>query len=166
MLEELEKLAAALEAGKEKNTPSKTAVNVIDLSLPYNHMFNPAAKRAMTNKVDGLIVKRKKTVIDNLKLDALDTVHFFAVIASSPEKLVKAARIITNDINYLSEKGYVTGCLLPLSCVKLATEPFQLEKYAVSCYVSLTEEGSKWLETQACGSHMKEPEKLPTALTV
>lgn len=143
LVSELESLQVALEAGSDKTIIKGSALDTHDLSIPYSYMFSPAAKRGMLNKVKELCPKRKLQFISTLETEVIDKVEYFTAIAVSPEKIVKAARIITDLINSYAAKGHITGCLSPLSYIKLVNEPHQLENYAVYCFVSMTEEGSK-----------------------
>ena len=151
--EQLKELIKTLE--ETKLTPGK-ALDTYDLSIPYSYMFTPAAKRGMATKVQSLLHKRKLQVISTLDTEVVDKVHYFSAVAMGEEKIVKAARIITDMINDLAAKGYVTGCLAPLSYIRLCTEPHQLEQYAVFCFVSLSEEGTKIVEQDRSGYITKE----------
>lgn len=137
------------------------ALNIIDLSLPYNHMFSPAAKRGMANKVKSLNPEREIKVITTLQNKVTDRVEYLGALAMGEEKLVKAARIVADHINRYAALGYVTGCLSPLGAIRLATEPHELEKYAVFCFVSLSEAGTAMSEEERSPIRI-EPGAVPT----
>ena len=135
-------LSKAIEASSEKIVQGP-ALSTHDLSIPYSHMLSAAAKCGMANKVKDLFPKRKLQFLSTTQEEVIDVVQFFSAIAVGPEKIAKAARIITDLINGFAAKGYVTGCLAPLSYIKLINEPHTLERYAVYCFVAMTEEGDK-----------------------
>lgn len=147
----LKALTEALKVSNSELTEGPT-LQTVDLTVPYSHMWTPAAKLGMANRITGLVNKRENKVVRTLETHTLDRVHFFNGIAVGEDKIVKAARAVTNDINWLAGQGYVTGCLTPLSYLQLSVEPFQLPEFAVFCYISLTPEGSECvqdLETHA-----------------
>lgn len=119
---------------------------IIDLSLAYSYMFNAAAKKAMAVKITTLTPRRE------LKADPLgrtfvdDKMGYFSVMARGDEKIVEAAKCISDFINDLAGRGFVTGCLAPMSAITLFTEPHRPNEYAVFCYVSLTPEGEEHLD--------------------
>ncbi len=125
------------------------ALTSYDLTIPYSHMFSTAAKHALSRKVTELNPKRK-TLLAPIEGEVYDKVEFFSAIAVGPEKVVKAARIITDLINHYAAKGYVTGCLAPLSYIKLFSEPHELPKYAIFCFVAMSDQGCKALEAAKC----------------
>lgn len=120
------------ESISEQLSSKKPAVSIssdqVDLSLAYNHMFSPAAKRGLARKVTILAPAGEKFA-------------YFAVLALGEEKIVKAAREIANAINSLAGKGCVTGCLSNLFVMPIANKPHELEKFVVCCFPVLTEEG-------------------------
>jgi hypothetical protein len=121
-------------------------IKIIDLSLAYNHMLSAAAKKAMAVKITTLTPRRE------LKADPLgrtfvdDKMGYFSVMARGDEKIVEAAKLISDFINDLAGRGFVTGCLAPMSAIALFTEPHRLNEYAVFCYVSLTPEGEEYCD--------------------
>lgn len=143
--QEVNELVKMLEEETEKVLTQGPVINVIDLSLAYNHLFSRASKRAMSHKVTSLIHQRTLKHIVDLKAVVLDKVEYFSVIVVGEENLIKGAEKIAALINSYSERGYVTGCLAPLSALSLISEPHEFEKWAVFCFVSFTEEGSKVL---------------------
>ena len=134
-------LIQTLEKKQEETVIEGPVLQTIDLSVAYSHMFSAAAKRGMATKVKELIHKRDITMPITLQTIAHDKVEFFGALAIGEEKIVKAGRLVAENINRYAAKGYVTGCLAPLAAIKLATEPHELPKYAVYCFVSLTQAG-------------------------
>lgn len=134
------------------------AIQITDLSLAYNHMFSPASERGMQTKVKSLNPEREIKVLNTTQLKVFDKVEYFAAVAVGKKNIVKAARQICELINKYSAKGYITGCLQPLSVMELPVEPFRLEEYTVLCFVSMTEEGSKELALEKSPLHKKEDE--------
>jgi hypothetical protein len=142
LIDQLSEMMKTLE--KESQTLVQGPVlTTHDLATPYSHMFTSAAKRGMANKVLELKPKRKLKFLTGLNSEVEDEVVFFTAIAVGPEKIVKAARIITDLINGYAAKGHITGCLSPLSYICLFSENYQLERYAVYCFPSMTAEGAK-----------------------
>lgn len=120
-------------------------LQVTDLSLPYNHLFNAAAKKAMKIKLTNLV----QTRVPSGQLTAvLEKVEFFSVVAVGERNIVKAAGKIANIVNEYALQGHVTGCLAPLSMISLYVEPFELSKYAVFCFVGMTQQGSNKLHEE------------------
>jgi len=128
------------------------ALQVHDLSLAYNHMFSAAAKKGMERKVTTQIVKREIVTVSQLSPQfAVDKVEYFSCIANGKEKLYKAARMVADNINRYAARGYVTGTLAPLSCIELCREPHELERYAVYCFVAMTQAGSTMAKNDTSG---------------
>lgn len=133
---------------KETEKPTEgTALNIVDMSLAYNHMFSPAAKLGMSRKIKDLNPEREIDHGSTQKIRTRDKVEYFAALVSGEEKIVKAARRIAEYINKLASKGYITGCLAPISALNMLSQPHELQKYAVMCFVAVTEDGSKMIAT-------------------
>lgn len=131
--------------GKNRKAKEIPTPDSLDLSLVYGHLFTPASILAMKNRLLGLSLTRLEANGET----ACDWVNFFSVICSE-EDVYTTAQSITKDINDLSEKGFVTGCLTPLSMVEFH-KPLPGRTFAVYCFVSLTEEGSQFAKT--CQTH-------------
>lgn len=148
----------------KKDLPYAYSPDPIDLSVTYSHMFSAASKKGMARHVEEKRPSRKLDGVDGLigKGVTSDVVHYFSIKARGAEKIVKAARMVTDDINLLSSKGFVTGTLMRLSCFKLDTQPHELDSYIVSCFISVTLLGDKWLEdNQLLSDHPAETSNPP-----
>src|SRR4051812_18683269 len=85
----------------EKTPLEPSPIQMIDLYLPYNHMFTPAAKRGLSRKINDLKPKRKIEFVSSLEDIVEDKIEYFQVVALGEEKLAKAARMITDYVNKL-----------------------------------------------------------------
>lgn len=126
---------------------AKAALNIDKIYLPLNHIFNQASKRAFQTSVDKTMIERTKTVITDLVVEVLDEVRYFGSTAVGECEIFDAAQKVASQVNEYADQGFVTGVLgCPLIMLKLATEPHELEKYAVLSYVALSPEGIKYLK--------------------
>ena len=154
-------LMDALEQGGYQEPPKSVAahaaLDIIDLSLAYNHMFSVATKRALSTSVKDLRPGRKIHYATALFNQVVDEVRQFAVVARGEEKVIEAAQKIVGILNELSEKEYVTGSLVRLSVIKLVNEPYQLERYLVFTYPSLNADGIRFLDNSDSGNDHVRP---------
>jgi hypothetical protein len=136
------------------------ALTVHDLSIPYAHMFSPAAKKGLSRRVESVLPKRTITTVGPSPglpgMEVIDSVQYFSIIVKGEEKIVKAARIITELLNKLAAKGYITGCLSPLSFISLPSESHELPTYAVYCWPVVTLDGVSMLEEEKPVFHVGE----------
>jgi hypothetical protein len=121
-------------------------------------MFSAAAKLGMSNKINSLLPKRTLKNPILLGTEVVDVVHYFSAVAVGADKMVKAARLVTDRINFYASKGCVTGRLSNLQAIQLINEPHELEKYAVCCFVALNHEGIEIAKTDDSGILVKEGE--------
>lgn len=141
ILKSLRELNEAIEAGSNledlERLKSKTEGNpivVTDLSIPYYSLLTRATEKAFSVKVNTLNPRR----IDSSFISPVeDKILFFSAHARGKENVYKAAKRVMEDINKLSAQGIVTGCFAPLSYLKLYTQDFELDAYAVFCFVSV-----------------------------
>jgi len=162
-------LADALKASEEavKELSSGTALNVIDLYFPYNNFFSKAAKCAMSVKVKKLRNTDKLSVTHTTALTCSVTYPTVGCVAVGEEAVWKAAKAVCKVVNELSRFGYVRGFIAPLTAVKLATEPHELEKWIVASFPMVSSEGQKLLEEDREFGELLCPEGgLPRACVV
>lgn len=130
-----------------KSAPTQgSSLKVEDIYLPLNHLFDQAAKRAFENVVTQLTIQRESKVVSTTKIKVIDQVRYFGAQAVGERKIFDACQKVANIVNLYANKGYVTGVLVKLCLMQLATEPFQLERYIVFSYVSLSPEGLEYLK--------------------
>ena len=150
-LSESEKLVKALDKGNkaksEKDLEQGTSLKVENIYLPLNHLFNQAAKRAFERHVDQEFTERKVSYVTSLEREVIDEVRYFGSVAVGERKIFDAAQKVANQINFYCDKGFVTGQLCKLIMVQLATEPHQLERWAIVSYVALSPEGIAFLKS-------------------
>lgn len=130
-----------------KDEPNK--INVNDIYLPLNHLFNQAAKRAFERKVDNTVTEREVKMLTTTKAKEIDQVRFFGAKAVGERKIFDAAQKVANQINHYADKGLITGVMgnCKLMMIQLATEPFQLEQWIVMSYVALSPYGIDYLKS-------------------
>lgn len=129
-----------------KRVPDEgSSLKVTDIYLPLNHLFDHAAKRAFETVVHQTSSQRELKVISTTRTKVIDQVKYFGATAVGERKIFDAAQKVANTVNFYANKGYVTGVLSKLIMYQLATEPFQLERWLLLSYVSLSPEGLEYL---------------------
>lgn len=150
---------AVKEVEKEVAEMTKgSPMQVENIYLPLNHLFNAAAKRAFKIEVKELNPVRQVTAVATTQFKVKDTVRYFGARAVGERKIFDAAQKVANKINELANHGFVSGVLTKLVAIKLATEPFQLEQYVVISYVAVTDAGLEWLRKNPTELEMQEGE--------
>lgn len=124
---------------------ASASMGIENLYLPYNHLFSAASKRAFQNEVKQHIVERELKVITTTALKVIDEVRYFGARATGERKIFDAAQKVANTVNFYASKRFVTGALLKLALIQLATEPHELEEFVVVSYVALSPEGLEYL---------------------
>lgn len=136
----IQKFLNDLEA-KSKEVTQGAVLQVTDLTLPYSHLFNAAAKAALPFKQTRLDPERFNT----LRQPIYDKVMYLSLTAMGPDAIYKAAREIADAINYMAAKGFVTGYLSPLSMLSLYNHEYECKLFAVFCFPSISPEGQDWI---------------------
>lgn len=139
ILQEMNEAVENLSNELESN--SKTTLKVTDLSLPYSHLFNVAASKALSVKIQTQTNQRR----NKLGLLVCDEVEYISSIAIGKKNIIKAAGKVMDIVNRHALEGHITGSLMNLSLLELAIESYEMDRYAVMIFPLFTTEGSKLL---------------------
>lgn len=145
-LNKVRKTIKKVEELLQKAPKSPNALQVHDIYLPLNHLFNQASKWAFEHPVKTMVVPRKVRYIATTDTTVYDHVKFFGASAVGERKIFDAAQKVANTVNFYADRGYVTGVLTKLILLQLVTEPHQLERWVICSYVALSAEGIEYLE--------------------
>lgn len=125
------------------------ALRVTDLTYPYSHLFTEASEKALSIRKKDLKPRRNiygGTPSAGTVGTVTDEVVFFSAVAKGKKNLLKAAKLVMRSVNALSDKGYVTGALAPLSFLALHNMPHEIETMSVFCFPAVTQEGLEFIK--------------------
>lgn len=130
-----------------KDTSQGKALDIQDLYLAYNHLFNPAAKKALSIAVKENTTERTLKHVYTTAKSEIDEVKHFTTTVQGQDNIINGAQKIIDIVNEYADQGFVTGAMVKLGLVRLVNETHQLEKYTIFSYVALSPAGIKVLES-------------------
>lgn len=114
-----------------------------DLFLAYNHLLNRSAKCAA-----------------NFEFKTQEDIAKLTCTAVGEENLIKAAEEVAAAVNKLANRGFVRGFLTKLLAIKLHSEPYEEDKWAVVSFPVLTPAGHLFLKRTNWGVIVQENQDL------
>jgi hypothetical protein len=131
VVEQLEELVKGVEEHLAKEPPATgTHLEVTNLHEEYKHILTTPARQALEHSIPSTIGVRQMDGGTECPCGNPPPHHtkdveytrsvYLSVIARSPEGIAKAAKLIYEEVNKLSEQGLLKGNLCLLSALKLA----------------------------------------------